>query len=72
MTDAIPNLSNLPVAYTPPDAERFWAKVRRTLGRIPFTEDLLAAWYCAADRDTPAYVRAVLLGAVAYFVRRSI
>ncbi len=65
MTDAIPNL---PVAHAAPDPERFWTKVRRTVGRIPFTEDLLAAWYCAVDRDTPAYVRAVLFGAVAYFV----
>ncbi len=64
-TDATPDL---PVVHAAPDPERFWGKVRRTLGRIPFTEDLLAAWYCAVDRDTPGYVRAVLFGAVAYFV----
>jgi uncharacterized membrane protein YkvA (DUF1232 family) len=58
----------VPVGQAAPDPERFWAKVRRTIGRIPFTEDLLAAWYCAIDRDTPGYVRAVLLGAAAYFV----
>ena len=65
MTEAA---DDLPVAHGPPDPERFWAKVRRTVGKVPFTEDLLAAWYCAIDRDTPAYVRAVLLGAAAYFV----
>ena len=58
----------LPVAYSPPDDQRFWAKIRRGLARIPFAEDLVAAYYCALDRDTPGYVRAVLFGAVAYFV----
>ena len=46
----------------------FWRKLRRVFRRIPFAEDLLAAYYCAVDRDSPLYVRAVLLGAVAYFV----
>jgi uncharacterized membrane protein YkvA (DUF1232 family) len=58
----------LPVAYVPPDEKRFWTKVRRVVARIPFAEDLVAAYYCALDRDTPGYVRATLLGAVAYFV----
>ena len=35
---------------------------------IPFTEDLLAAYYCAFDRDTPLPVKATLVGALAYFV----
>jgi uncharacterized membrane protein YkvA (DUF1232 family) len=59
---------SLPVAYRPPDERRFWAKVLRVLTRIPFAEDLVAAYYCALDRDTPAYVRAVLCGALAYFL----
>ena len=46
----------------------FWRKLRRTLGRIPFTADLLAAYYCATDRATPAHVKAVLVAALAYFV----
>ncbi len=58
----------LPVAYVAPDQKRFWAKLRRVLARIPFAEDLVAAYYCALDRDTPGYVRAVLFGALAYFV----
>jgi uncharacterized membrane protein YkvA (DUF1232 family) len=58
----------LPVSYRPPDEQRFWRKVRRVVARIPFTEDLLAAYFCAVDRNTPAYVRAVLCGALAYFV----
>jgi uncharacterized membrane protein YkvA (DUF1232 family) len=46
----------------------FWPKLRRFLGRLPFAEDLLAAYYCATDARTPAYVKAVLMAAVAYFV----
>jgi uncharacterized membrane protein YkvA (DUF1232 family) len=61
-------IGNLPVSYSPPDERRFWRKVRRVAARVPFVEDLLAAYFCAIDRNTPTYVRAVLLGAVAYFV----
>ena len=46
----------------------FWLKVRRQVAQLPFAEDLLAAYYCAFDRETPLQVRAVLLGALAYFV----
>jgi uncharacterized membrane protein YkvA (DUF1232 family) len=46
----------------------FWRKLGRFAGRIPFAEDLLTAYYCAFDRDTPHHVRAALLGALAYFV----
>lgn len=46
----------------------FWDKVRRTLGRVPFIEEAVAAYFCAIDRDTPFHVKAVLMGALAYFV----
>lgn len=46
----------------------FWRKLRRLIGRLPFVEDLVAAYYCAMDSATPLAARAVLLGAVAYFV----
>jgi uncharacterized membrane protein YkvA (DUF1232 family) len=62
------SIGNLPVAYSLADERRFWRKVRRVLARVPFAEDLLAAYFCALDRDTPTYVRGILLGAVAYFV----
>jgi uncharacterized membrane protein YkvA (DUF1232 family) len=61
-------IEHLPVSYRPPDERRFWRKVRRVVARAPFVEDVLAAYFCALDRDTPTYVRGVLLGAVAYFV----
>ncbi len=46
----------------------FWSKAKRVVARLPFAEDLLAAYYCAFDRATPLQVRATLLGALAYFV----
>jgi uncharacterized membrane protein YkvA (DUF1232 family) len=46
----------------------FWQKLRRFGARLPFAEDLLAAYYCAFDRDTPLQVKAALFGALAYFV----
>jgi len=48
--------------------ERLWDKVRRTLGRVPFVEDAVAAYFCATDRATPLYVKAILMGALAYFI----
>jgi hypothetical protein len=38
------------------------------VARVSFAEDLVAALYCALDRQTPGYVRATLLGALAYFL----
>ena len=46
----------------------FWDKLRRTIGRIPFAEDALAAYYCAVDPGTPLQVKAILMGALAYFI----
>jgi uncharacterized membrane protein YkvA (DUF1232 family) len=36
--------------------------------RLPFVEDLLAAYYCAFDKQTPRHVQVALLGALAYFI----
>jgi len=46
----------------------FWIKVKRVAAKIPFVEDLLAAYYCAFDRETPRHVQITLLGAIAYFI----
>ncbi|WEF51820.1 YkvA family protein [[Pseudomonas] carboxydohydrogena] len=48
--------------------ESFWKKLRRGAGKLPFAEDLIAAYYCAFDRETPRHVQVALLGAIAYFV----
>ena len=47
---------------------RFWIKLKKVVGKLPFAEDLLAAYYCAFDRQTPRHVQASLLGAMAYFI----
>jgi uncharacterized membrane protein YkvA (DUF1232 family) len=46
----------------------FWDKLLLVAGRIPFAEDLGAAYYCIADPTTPGRVKGVLLAALAYFV----
>jgi uncharacterized membrane protein YkvA (DUF1232 family) len=46
----------------------FWTKLRRVAGRINFAHEAMAAWYCVTDPATPARVKAVLIGALAYFI----
>ncbi len=48
--------------------KRFWTKFKRVAARLPFSEDLLSAYYCAFDSKTPRHVQAALLGAIAYFI----
>jgi len=46
----------------------FWRKLRQLVSQVPFAEDLVAAHYCAFDRETPGHVKAALIGALTYFV----
>jgi uncharacterized membrane protein YkvA (DUF1232 family) len=46
----------------------FWRKCRRVAARLPFAEDLIAAYYCAFDRNTPLHVKTALIASLAYFV----
>ncbi len=46
----------------------FWTKFKRLAGKLPFAEDLVAAYYCALDPATPMRVRGMLLAALAYFI----
>ncbi|WP_420407808.1 YkvA family protein [Hoeflea sp.] len=46
----------------------FWRTFRKAARQIPFAEDLVAAYYCALDPETPAKAKAVILGALAYFI----
>jgi uncharacterized membrane protein YkvA (DUF1232 family) len=47
---------------------KFWPTLKRAVRQVPFSRDLVAAYYCAVDPKTPTRVRGVLLGALAYFV----
>ncbi|GGA88885.1 hypothetical protein GCM10011491_15860 [Brucella endophytica] len=46
----------------------FWKTVRKAARYIPFMEEVVAAYYCALDRNTPRRVRLTLMAALAYFV----
>jgi len=48
--------------------EGLWTKLRRAIGSIDFAREAVAAWYCARDPATPARVKAILIGALAYFI----
>jgi len=43
-------------------------KLLRVAGRIPFADDLAAAYYCALDAQTPRKVKFILFAALGYFV----
>ena len=47
---------------------KFWSTFRRAARAIPFSEDLVEAYYCALDPAVPARVRGILLAALAYFI----
>ncbi len=48
--------------------KKFWAKLLHRTGKVPFAEELAAAYFCVMDPTTPASVKALLLAALAYFV----
>jgi uncharacterized membrane protein YkvA (DUF1232 family) len=47
---------------------KFWRKLVREAASLPLAEQLLTAHYCAFDRNTPLYVKGILVGAIVYFV----
>jgi uncharacterized membrane protein YkvA (DUF1232 family) len=46
----------------------FWQKLKATFRKIPFIDDLTSVYYCAIDPSTPLQVKAILFGALGYFV----
>lgn len=46
----------------------FWRTFAKAAKQVPFAEDVVAAYYCALDPETPGKAKAVLLGALAYFI----
>lgn len=49
-------------------AQDLSGKVRRTIGKVPFTRDAVAAFYAARDPATPTGVKAAVMAALAYFI----
>lgn len=47
---------------------RFWDKLHANLHRVPLLEQALAAYFCATDPITPWKAKAMLMGALAYFI----
>ncbi len=47
---------------------KFWPTLKRAVRQVPFSRDLVAAYYCAVDPRTPTRVRGILLAALGYFV----
>src|ERR1051325_3162515 len=48
--------------------KHFWKQFLAVAGRVPFAEDIAAAYFCAIDPATPGRVRGILLAALAYFL----
>lgn len=46
----------------------FWKTFGKAARQLPFAEDLVAAYFCALDPETPGKAKAVILGALAYFI----
>ena len=47
---------------------RFWRKVGAVAGRVPFTTEAVAAYFAMRDKHTPWRHKAILAGAIAYFI----
>ncbi|MGE0152669.1 MAG: YkvA family protein [Reyranellaceae bacterium] len=69
MTETLPVLDPQRLERDDATVERgFWRKIAAVAARIPFADEALSAYFAARDPATPTRVRAVLLGALAYFV----
>ena len=48
--------------------EKFWPTAKKAARQIPFMDEVVAAYYCAMDRQTPLRAKGILLAALGYFV----
>ena len=46
----------------------FWQTVRKAARSVPFIDEVVAAYFCAMDPQTPTRVRMTILGALGYFI----
>ncbi|MDQ2633912.1 MAG: YkvA family protein [Pseudomonadota bacterium] len=48
--------------------EKFWRTAKKAARQVPFMDEVVAAYYCALDSNTPLRAKAILLAALGYFV----
>ncbi|UCI08291.1 YkvA family protein [Mesorhizobium sp. B1-1-8] len=48
--------------------EKFWRTAKKAARQIPFIDEVVAAYYCAMDKDTPLRAKGILIAALGYFV----
>ncbi len=48
--------------------DNFLNNVKRFIGHVPFTKDGVAMYFCMIDSKTPAYAKATIAAALAYFL----
>ena len=48
--------------------EKFWRTAKKAARQVPLMEEVVAAYYCALDSQTPLRAKAILLAALGYFV----
>lgn len=48
--------------------EKFWRTAKRAARHVPFMEEVVAAYYCALDKETPLRAKGILLAALGYFI----
>ena len=64
--------SEHPSDINPEDIENiktgFFRTLKKATGQVPFSEEVVASYYCATDPETPLKYKAALVSALAYFV----
>jgi uncharacterized membrane protein YkvA (DUF1232 family) len=48
--------------------QSFWKKIIRFIAKVPFGRDAIAMFFTLKDKDTPNWVRGVIIGALGYFI----
>ena len=48
--------------------EKLWRTAKRAARQVPFMDEVVAAYYCALDRQTPLRAKGILLAALGYFI----
>lgn len=47
---------------------KFWRTAKKAARQVPFMDEVVAAYYCALDKNTPLRAKGILLAALGYFI----